>query len=130
MYLSIDLWDKRCWIAVEVEWIIIPKAIVERQKLIRELKKIISEYKIKVIVVWLPYDLHGKKMRQLDKTRNFIEKLKNIFPKLKIEWVDERFTSFEADHTLDLLWVKNKKWKKDDISAVLIMESYLRQKSK
>jgi len=128
MYLAIDLWNKRCWLAIEIEWIVMPKWIVERPKLIRELKRLISEYQITIIVVWLPYDLYGKKMKQLDKTNVFIEKLKDIFPKIKIDWVDERFTSFEADYTLDLLWVKNKEWKKDDISAVLILESYLKQK--
>ena len=128
MYLSIDLWNKRCWLAIFLEWIVIPKWIVIRPKLVSEIKKLISEYKITTIVVWLPYDLYGKKMKQLDKTNVFIEKLKDIFPKIQIEWVDERFTSFEADYTLDLLWVKNKEWKKDDISAVLILESYLKQK--
>jgi putative Holliday junction resolvase len=127
MYLSIDLWDKRCWLAIEVEWIIMPKWIVLRPKLITELKKLVKEYSVTTIVVWLPYDLYGKNLRQLDKTKVFIQKLKNIFPNINIDWVDERFTSFEADYTLDLLWVKNKEWKKDDISAVLILESYFKQ---
>lgn len=128
MYLSIDLWDKRCWLAVEIEWVIIPKWIILRPKLISELKKLIKFYNITTIVVWLPYDLYGKELRQLDKTKDFIEKLKNIFPNVIIESVDERFTSFEADYTLDMLWIKNKRWKKDDISAVLILESFFRKK--
>lgn len=127
MYLWIDLWDKRCWVAVEIEWIIIPKWILPRTKLISELKKYIKFYNIKVIVVWLPYDLYWKKLRQLEKTNIFIEKLKNIFPNIKIDWIDERFTSFEADNILDIIWIKNKEWNKDDISAVLILESYYKQ---
>ena len=130
MYLWIDLWDKRCWIAVYVEGIVLPKWIVPRPKLVAELKKYIKDYKIEVIVVWLPYDLHGRLMRQLDKTKLFIEKLKEIFPEIKIEAIDERFTSFEADNILKASWVKDTKWKKDDISAALILESYLKQKGK
>lgn len=127
MYLWIDLWDKRCWLAININWIVLPKWIVMRTKLISEIKKLIIEYSIKVIVVWLPYDLYGKKLKQLDKTKKFIEKLKDILPNLKIESIDERFTSFEADMVLDAMWIKNKQWKKDDISAVLILESYFKQ---
>jgi putative transcription antitermination factor YqgF len=125
MYLWIDLWDKRCWIAVYVEWLVFPKWIILRPKLINELKKLIIEYKIKIIVVWLPYDLYWKNLKQLKKTEIFIWKLQNIFPNIKIEWIDERFTSFEADNILDIMQIKNKKWNKDDISASLILESYL-----
>lgn len=129
MYLWIDLWDKRCWISIELQWIVMPKGIVLRHKLIIYLKKIIKEYNIWVIVVWLPYDLYWKNLKQLDKTNLFIEKLKNIFPELKIDSIDERFTSFEADLVLWELWIKDKTWNKDDISAVLILESYLKQQT-
>ena len=128
MYLAIDLWDKRCWLAIDLQGIVIPKEIVARTALIDVVKKYIKEYNIKVIVVWLPYDLYNRKMRQLDKTKSFIEKLKNIFPEIKVEWMDERFTSFEADNILWEMWVKQRKWNKDDISACLILESYLWQK--
>ena len=127
MYLWIDLWDKKCWIALQIESIVIPKAIIKRPKLISELKKLIKEYSIKVIVVWLPYDLYGKNLNQLKKTNIFIEKLKLIFPTIKVESIDERFTSFEADNILNSIWIKNTNWKKDDISAALILESYLTQ---
>jgi len=127
MYLWIDLWDKRCWIATYIEWIVFPKAIVLRPKLITELKKYIKDYNIEVIVVWLPYDLYWKNLKQLDKTKVFIWKLKKIFPRIKIEGIDERFTSFEADNILDNMWVKDKSWNKDDISAALILESYIKQ---
>ena len=130
MYLWIDLWNKRCWIALEIEWVVVPKDIVLRPKLISYLKKIIPEYSIKVIIIWLPYDLFQKNFEQLNKTKYFIEKLKIIFPDIKIEWIDERFTSFEADNILDKMWIKNKEWKKDDISAALILESYINQKNK
>ncbi len=125
MYLAIDLWDKRCWIAIEIEWVVIPKWIIARPKIITELKSLIKKYSISVIVVWLPYDLYGKNLKQLDKTKKFIEKLKVIFSDIQIKTTDERFTSFEADHVLDSMWIKNKTWKKDDISAVLILESFL-----
>jgi len=103
-----------------------PKNIVSRVSLINELKKIIKEYGSDTLVIWLPYDLFWKDFKQLDRTNKFIEKLKKIFPDMNIEWVDERFTSFEADRTLDDLGQKNKKGQKDAISAALILESYLK----
>lgn len=125
MYLWIDLWDKKCWIAISVESIVIPKAIIPRVKLVDELKKYIKDYNIKVIVVWLPFDLYNKDKRQLEKTKKFIGKLKNIFPEILIEEIDERFSSFEAWEILKQIWRENDK--KDDISAVLILESYLKK---
>ncbi len=128
MYLGVDLWDKRCWVAVYVEWVVIPKEIVLRVKLVDSLKKYIKEYSVKTIVVWLPYDLYNIDTKQLDKTKKFIEKLKTIFPELKIDSIDERFTSFEADNILQSFWKKDNIWKKDAISAALILESYLNTK--
>jgi putative transcription antitermination factor YqgF len=129
MYIWIDLWDKKCWIAIYLQWIIVPKAVVPRVNLINELKKIIKKYNMEIIVVWLPYDLYWKNLKQLNKTEKFIEKLKNIFPNKKIESIDERFTTFEADNILKEIWWKNKNWNKDDISASLILENYLNAKN-
>lgn len=126
MYLAIDLWSKRCGIAVYVEWVVIPKDIVLRSNLIKILKKYILEYNTKVIIVWLPYDLYWKNTNQLEKTRKFIQKLKEIFPLIKIESIDERYSSWEAEQTLSLLWEKSIEWKKDAISALLILEAYLK----
>ncbi|MDD2907054.1 MAG: Holliday junction resolvase RuvX [Candidatus Gracilibacteria bacterium] len=125
MYLAIDLGDKRCGIAVSVEGIAIPKEIVARTSLINILKKYIEDYKIKVIVVGLPYDLYNTDLKQLNKTKQFIEKLKLIFPELKIDSIDERFTSFEATNVLKSMNKKELEGRKDAISACLILESYL-----
>lgn len=129
MYLWLDLWDKMCWIAVYVEWIVIPKDIVLRVKLVDVLKKYIKDYKIKTIVVWLPYDLYWKNLKQLDKTKKFIEKIQQIFSWIEVVWFDERFTSFEASNILNSYWKTDWVWKKDDISACLILEDYLKSKN-
>jgi len=120
--LWIDLWDKKVWIALEVEWISIPKDIIQRTKIIPYIKEIIKNYNISHIIVGLPYDLYGVKMKQLEKTQKFIEKIKEIFLEQKVIWYDERFTSFEARDE------DNKGENIDDISASLILESYLREK--
>ncbi len=127
-YIWVDLWNKRCWLAIEVEGIVIPKSIVSRVEIIKEIKKLIFDYNVKTIVVWLPYDLYNKDNRQLDRTKKFVEKLKEIFSSIQIKTVDERFTSFEAENILWEMWIKDTRWKKDDLSAALILETYLNTK--
>ncbi|PZM83149.1 Holliday junction resolvase RuvX [Candidatus Gracilibacteria bacterium] len=129
MYLGIDLGDKRCGIAIYVEKVVIPKEIIPRVKIIDSLKKYIKEYKIQTIVVGLPFDLYEKDKKQLEKTQKFIEKLKNIFPEINIEGVDERFSSFEAESILSFMGEKDFFGKKDAISAGIILETFL-QKNK
>jgi putative transcription antitermination factor YqgF len=122
--LALDLWEKKVWIAIEINNIAFPKKIVSRIELIRELKNIFEENtNYDTIIVWLPYDLYWNSTRQIDKTNKFIEKLKIIFPLKKIIWVDERFTTFEAKNINNS--TKNTKKEVDDISASLILESYL-----
>lgn len=124
--IAIDLWERKVWIAVEINNIVFPKKIVSRIEIVRELKKLFEDNNsIDTIVVWLPFDLYNKDTKQLDKTNKFIEKLKNIFVDKKIVWVDERFTTFEAINIKNKT-LKNKK-EVDDISACLILESYLKR---
>lgn len=121
--IAIDLWEKKVGLAIEINNIAIPKKIVSRIDLVRELKDFFkSNLNYNTIIVWLPYDLYGKDTRQLDKTIKFIDKLKLIFPDKDVIWIDERFTTFEAQN---INW--NTKEKIDDISACLILESYLKR---
>ncbi len=110
--------------ALQVAGVVLPKAVVPRVDVISVLKKYVKEYGITHIIIGLPYDLHGKNMRQLDKTKTFIDKLQDIFPNQKIIGHDERFTSFEAEQVSKKL--SKHAEKRDDIAAVLILESYLK----
>lgn len=126
-YLAIDLWDKRCGLAYSVEWYIFQLPFVERVKIMWTLKKVCEEKDISKIIVGLPYDLYGKKEKQLVKTKTFIQKLQDLFPHLEVVWVDERFTTQESLHTLIDMWEKNIRDKKDSLSAYFILETYLHQ---
>lgn len=120
--IAIDLWDKKVGIAHENSGFSFPRAIVKRSELISYLKKLEKEYSYDTIIVGLPYDLYGKELRQLEKTQKFIEKLRSIFSQKYIEGVDERFTTFEAERNAQ------KGEQIDDISASLILETYLQNK--
>jgi len=117
-YIAIDLWDKRCWVAISSQGIAFPKDIVKRTQLISWLKKYLKNSEsISHIVVWLPYDLYGIDTKQLDKTTSFIHKLQWTFPEIMVIWHDERFSSFQASE-----WFKDHR---DDIAAQCILQSYL-----
>lgn len=116
-YICLDLWNKRVWVAVHTENIAFPKDVVARTDIVQYIRRYIRENPIDAIIVWLPYDLYGKDLRQLEKTQAFIVKLQDIFSNIEVIWHDERFTSFIAwegfnDH-------------RDDIAAQCILQSYL-----
>jgi len=50
--------------------------------------------------------LYNTDLKQLNKTKKFIEKLKIIFPDIKIDTIDERFTTFEAENILRSMKIK------------------------
>jgi putative holliday junction resolvase len=129
-YLWIDVWDKRCGLAYSHMGYIFTLPYVNRVEIISQLKKIISEKNISKIVIGMPYDLYGIKIKQSEKTKKFIEKLKNIFPQVEILDIDERFTTFESLHILSQIWERNDQIqeKKDSLSAYLILESYMNTK--
>lgn len=127
-YLSIDLWDKRCWLAYTNMDFIFMLPYVNRVELISNLKKIIKDKNISKIIIWMPYDLYWKDYNQLEKTKKFTQKLKINFPDIEIIEVDERFTTIESINILKYLWSKNIQDNKDSMSAYLILETFLNKK--
>lgn len=124
--IAIDLGDKICGTAIELEWIALPKDIVPRKELLSYLQYFHSITPITTFIVWLPYDLYGKDLRQLEKTKKFIQLLQATFPLIPVQGVDERFSSFEAEYGLSGIQKRTKR--SDDISAAIILESYINQK--
>jgi RNase H-fold protein (predicted Holliday junction resolvase) len=57
---------------------------VPRVQIVSKLTQLVTEKNAHTIVVGLPYDLYGVEKKQLEKTQKFMEKLKNIFPNIKI----------------------------------------------
>lgn len=117
--IALDVGDKKVGVAIQIEKLAFPKDIVPRIKVIDYLKKILSQNPdITHIIVGLPYDLYDRDTKQLEKTQKFIQKLWIIFSEKTIIWHDERFTTIEARF-------ENNAKNIDDISASLILESFL-----
>tara|TARA_Y100000991_G_scaffold108765_1_gene81947 strand:- start:1095 stop:1508 length:414 start_codon:yes stop_codon:yes gene_type:complete len=131
--LGLDYGKKRCGISItdELQLIASPLSTIKTNELIDFLSEIISKNKISILVIGQPkkndntfFDLENSIISE-------IKKIKTIFPKLKIEREDERFTSkLSRIYINDFTNKKKIKFDKknlDKISASLILESYLKR---
>lgn len=97
---------------------------------LKRLEEFMNEYDIDTFVIGMPVNMNGTKTDRVQVTEKFINKLKCKFGnKIKIERVDERLTTVEAHKTMNFLNVNKFKKKDivDTISAVYILETYLRK---
>lgn len=94
-----------------------------------ELNKIISEWQVSRVVIGLPLDLDGEEQEITRQVKNFGKKV-NKKTKLKVDYMDERLTSFEAERQFQnqragqLSKAKHKS-KIDAIAAQIILQSWL-----
>ncbi len=124
--LGIDYGGKRVGTAVGFldTKISLPYEIIKNKSIdfvVSEVKKIIKEDEIDLIVVGVPISLSGEsKSDQFKVTKEFIDVLKKEI-NIEIEEEDERLTSREASGLL----VGGKQGKRDDVAAMLILQSYI-----
>lgn len=94
---------------------------------ISQIKSYIAQFQIKKIVLGLPKNMDGSEGERALKTKRFADKLIESFG-VSIDYFDERLTSVSADRALNDLNVsgRNKKGKTDTLSAVIILQNYMR----
>ena len=97
--------------------------------LLANLDRIMSAYEIDTIVVGMPYNMDGTKTARAEITEKFIHKLKCKYNKMKIEQIDERLTTVQANKTMIELGINKNKKKdiRDSIAATYILETYMNQ---
>jgi len=131
--LGIDYGDARVGIAITDELRITAQGletIVHNKNdkiVLNRIEEIVNQYKIKTIVIGMPYNLDGSGSQRIEVTEKFIHKLKCRLGKINIERIDERLTTVQAHKTMNLLNIDKKKKKNivDTISAVYILETYI-----
>jgi putative Holliday junction resolvase len=126
--LAIDYGTKKIGLAIEIEGIAFPLAIVATKKIFSYLPKLIKERHINMILIGIANHMDGTTSDQATRTRDFQRKLQNILPKdMKyIEW-DERLTTFEARSSLGQIGTKFIRDNIDDVAASILLQSYLDQ---
>ena len=128
--LALDVGDKRIGIAYSdpLGISLNPLPFIENnEKVFEKLSKLIKDYDVGTLVVGLPLTLKGEEGEQAKKTKKFVENLKNFISEdIKIEFIDERFTTALAEKHLKESSKRSKRKKKlDSVSAMYILKTYL-----
>ena len=134
-YLAIDFGRKRTGIAVTDPLKIIATALetVESHKLLPFLKNYSISEPIDHFVIGMPKQLNNEDSENAKYVKQFAEKLLIEFPTIPQTFVDERFTSSIALDTMIQGGMKKKDRQRkelvDEISATIILQSYMDAKS-
>ena len=129
--LAIDFGTKRTGIAISDELKIIASGLttVETPQLIDFLNNYLNSENVELILVGEPKQKDGTHSSVEVQIKDFLEKLKEIFPMIRIERADERFTSKMAFQTMIDSGLKKQQRRNkaliDEISATIILQDYL-----
>ena len=97
------------------------------------ISELILKENIEKIIIGKPLKLNNDIHDLEQSILKFIDKLKNLYPKIEIKRVDERFTSSISKQIILNSGINKKKrlnkFTIDKISASLILETYLKTKS-
>jgi len=133
--LAIDYGQKRVGLAATDDLQIIASGLttVHVKDIIPFIEDYLTKNKVECIVVGEAKDLQNNPAESARFIEPFVKHLTKKFPKLKIERVDERFTSKMAFQTMIDSGLKKKARQNkaliDEISATIILQSYLEQKN-
>jgi putative Holliday junction resolvase len=133
--MAIDYGTVRTGIAVTDELQLIASGLttVNTSELLGFLSTYLKEEQVACLVIGQPKQMNHKDSESEPFIVEFIQKVQKRFPQLKIERVDERFTSKLAFQSMIDSGMKKKKRRDkgmiDQISATLILQNYLQLKS-
>lgn len=131
--LGIDYGDARVGIAITDPLNITVQGLetIKRENsdkvILRRIDEILQKYEVETIIVGMPFNMNGTKTQRAEVTEKFIHKLKCKYNNIKIDIMDERLTTVEANRTMNFLDINKNKKKNivDTISAEYILETYL-----
>jgi len=131
--LGIDWGDKKMGVAISDPMNIIARGVGvfygEEKEKIEKLKEIVDRFNVELIVLGFPLSLSGEIGKQAEKILKVKEKIETTL-KIKVELVDERFTTKIANTPIKKTKEKRKRGRKkvlddDTSSAIIILNSYL-----
>jgi putative Holliday junction resolvase len=130
-YLALDYGTKRTGIAVSDTLKLIANGLttVPTHTLLDYLRTYLEQEDVERIIVGLPKQMNNEYSENMKHIRPFVKKLQAIYPSMKIEYYDERFTSALAHRTMiDAGLKKTDRQNKalvDEISATIILQGYM-----
>jgi len=132
--LAIDYGTKRVGLAVTDSLQLIANALttVEEKQVIAYLKAYFVKEEVTTIVLGKPSRMDGSDTHASQPVEKFLLLLRQTFPTIPVVQVDERFTSLMAQRTLVDMGMKKKDRQKkenlDQVSAAIILQTYLEMK--
>lgn len=132
--IAIDYGRKRTGLAVTdtMQMIANGLATVPSGELEAFLTDYIRKEPVELIVLGLPKQMNNEPSENMMYVEQFSKRLKKLFPEIPVEYYDERFTSVLAHKAmLDGGLKKKQRQNKalvDEISSVIILQSYLESK--
>jgi putative Holliday junction resolvase len=129
--LAIDYGIKRTGIAVTDEFQIIASGLttIPSETIIAFLKEYFAKEKVEKVIIGEPKQMNGQPSESAEIIEKFVIKFKSEFPQMKIERVDERFTSKMAFQTMIDSGLKKKQRQNkglvDEIAATIMLQDYL-----
>ena len=132
--LSIDYGLKRTGIAVTDDFQIIASGLttIPSAELISFLKTYFSKENVETVIIGEPKQMNGLPSESTEIIEKFIVQFHVEFPTMKMERVDERFTSKMAFQTMIDSGLKKKQRQNkgliDEIAATILLQDYLNYK--
>ena len=131
--LALDYGTKRVGIAVtdELQMIASGLCTVRTHDCMDFLIEYLSKESVSTIVMGMPKNLRNQNTDATPYVKGFAKQIRKQFPEMKVELIDERFTSKIAFQSMIDSGLKKKarqdKTLIDEVSATLILQSYMEQ---
>jgi len=131
--LALDYGTKRVGIAVTDELQLIASGLctVRTHDCMDFLIEYLSKESVSTIVMGIPKNLRNQNTDATPYVKGFAKQIRKQFPEMKVELIDERFTSKIAFQSMIDCGLKKKarqdKALVDEVSATLILQSYMEQ---
>ncbi|UUC45255.1 Holliday junction resolvase RuvX [Flavobacterium cerinum] len=132
--IAIDYGQKRTGIAVTDELQIIASGLtaIPSEEVIPFLKDYFAKEEVIKVLIGEPLQMNGQPSESTPVIEAFVTRFKTAFPDMKMERVDERFTSKMAFQTMIDSGLKKKQRQNkaliDEISATIMLRDYLSRK--
>jgi putative holliday junction resolvase len=129
IYIALDIGKKRTGIARSdnLGIVIKPYKTIMTEKLIEELQNINNELGIEKLIIGEPINIQDGNTEALTNVKKHIHLINNTFDNLKIDLIDERFTSKEAESIIKQKGINISKDNKeliDQYAAAILLETY------
>ena len=131
--MALDYGTKRVGIAVTDELQLIASGLctVRTHDCMDFLIEYLSKESVSTIVMGMPKNLRNQNTDATPYVKGFAKQIRKQFPEMKVELIDERFTSKIAFQSMIDGGLKKKarqdKTLVDEVSATLILQSYMEQ---